>query len=202
MVPADVPCLEQGPIPHNRTTLQYMEPPTELYSVPPCDIQADWSHDEVQSPPSILLDFMYGVAVAKHWKCNHLHNMLKKRFEDDFSKVLAEHPKHPTPEDDESGVDSEPDDPKDPSWVPQKGKQKGRKPFSSDVSAGVLEAMDDVLLLSTLLKGTTPQSMAAEWEKQDKEKELHSQEHSREKVQQWLNLDVSVSAFIKCLFPE
>ena len=65
MVPAEVPRIEQGPIPYRRTTLQYIEPPTGLYIVPPLDIRADWSRDEVRPPPSILLDFMYGVAVVK-----------------------------------------------------------------------------------------------------------------------------------------
>ncbi|KAG6369590.1 hypothetical protein JVT61DRAFT_14250 [Boletus reticuloceps] len=48
--------------------------------------------------------------------------------------------------------------------------------------------MDDVLLLGMLLKGTTPQSIAAERERRREEEELRSQEQSREKVQQWLNL--------------
>ena len=38
MVPADVPWIEEGPIPHNRTTLQHMKPPMGLYTVPPCDV--------------------------------------------------------------------------------------------------------------------------------------------------------------------
>ena len=202
MVPADVPRIEQGSIPPNRTTLQYIEPPMGLYSVPPCDIQADWSRDDLPPPSPILLDFMYGAAIVKHWKCDRLGDMLEKRVKDDFSKVLTENPKCSAPEDDEPKV--QPDDPMDPDWVPSgwKGKQKRRKTFSSDASAGLLDAMDDVLLLSMLLKGTTPRSMAAEREKQNKEKKLHSQEHGAEKVRQWLDSDASVSVFIKCLFPE
>ena len=127
---------------------------------------------------------------------------LEERFKDDFSKVLAENPKRSNPEDDEFEV--EPDDPndsKDHDWVePSRGKQKGGTTFSSDLSAGLLKAMDEVILLSMLLKGTTPQSMAAEWDRRNKV--LRSQEHNREKVPQWLNLDASVSAVIKCLFPE
>jgi hypothetical protein len=180
MVSADVPWIEQGHIPYNWTTLQYMEPPMGRGFVPPWDIQADWSHADLPPPSSVLLDFMYGAAVVKHWKCNHLGHMLEKQFKDGFSKVLAEHPKCSTPKEDKSEV------------VPNDSK------VSSDASAGLLEAMDDVLLLLMLLKGTTPQLMAAEWEKQNKEKELCSREHSGEKVQQWL--DASVSAFIKCLF--
>ncbi|KAN0082980.1 hypothetical protein V8E55_008775 [Tylopilus felleus] len=131
------------------------------------------------TPPSFLLDFMYGAAIVKRWKY-------------DFSKVLAENPKRSNPEDDEFEV--EPDDPndsKDHDWVePSRGKQKGGTTFSSDLSAGLLKAMDEVILLSMLLKGTTPQSMAAEWDRRNKV--LRSQEHNREKVPQWLNLDASM----------
>ena len=185
MEPADVPWIEQSPtIPHSRTTLQYMKPFTGRGCFPQWDIRADceWSREDLPPPPSILLDFMYGAAVIKHWKCNHLDDMLEKWFKDDFSKVLTENRRCSTPEDDKPEV--QPDDPMDPNWVPSgwKGKQKGRKTFLSDASAGLLDAMDDVLLLSMLLKGTTPQLMAAEREKQNKEKKLCSQEHSAEKV--------------------
>ena len=133
-----------------------INPPMGLYCVPPTDIQADWSHDEVPLPPSILLDFMYGAAIIKHWRSNRLGNMLKIQFEADFSKVLAEkNQKSLSPEEDEPEDDI--DDSKDPEWLPpgsRKGKQKGSKMFSSDMSAGLLEAMDQVLLLSILLKGT------------------------------------------------
>ena len=42
MVPADVPRIEQGSMPDNRTTLQYMEPPTELYTALQGDVKVDW----------------------------------------------------------------------------------------------------------------------------------------------------------------
>ena len=120
MVPSDVPWIEEGPIPHNWTTLQYMKPPTGLHSVPPRDIQADWSGDKGPSPPNILLDFMYGAAVVKHRKCGHLGNMLEKWLEHDFGRVLAENPKCAFPKDDKSKVKS--DDLEDPNWIPWKGK--------------------------------------------------------------------------------
>ena len=100
---------------------------------------------------------------------------------------MAESPERALSEDEE--YEAEPDDPKDPDHPPGMGKQKGRKTFSSDASAGLLQAMDHVLLLSVFLKGATPQSMAAEQEKRKKEKELRSQVHGSEKVRQWLNSD-------------
>ena len=172
-----------------------MKPSTGLDPVPPRDVRADWSRDDIRPPPSILLDFMYGVTVVKHWKCDRLVDILEKRFQDDFRKVLAENP--PEPEDDESGEVESDDCRKSPNYVPpRKSKQKERKTFLSEARADVLKAMNHVLLLSMWIKGTTPQSTAAEWERQHKEKELRSQEHSYEKVRQWLNSDVSVSAFI------
>ncbi|KAF8433695.1 hypothetical protein L210DRAFT_3555865 [Boletus edulis BED1] len=194
MEPNDVPRVEQDSMPDNRTTLQYMveSPTTEYFSVPPCDVQADW-RDERHPPPSILLDFMYGAAVVHHWKCAHLREMLEERFRDFFQPVMAKIPEPSPPEDDEF---EERDDPKDLDYDPSKDKQKVKgkgkgkvgKILSSDASAGLLQAMDDVLLLGMLLKGTTPQSIAAERERRREGEELRSQEQSREKVQQWLNL--------------
>ncbi|KAF8434061.1 hypothetical protein L210DRAFT_3506736 [Boletus edulis BED1] len=159
MEPGDVPRVEQYPMPGNRATLQYMVPITGLDTVPPRDVQVDW-RDEVHPPPNILLDFLYGAAVVGRWKCDGLRDILEQQFQDHF------------PDEDEL---------KDPEWNPSKGKrEKTRK-------NGLLEAaMDDILMLSMLLKGKTPQSKAAEWERQRKEEELRSQEHSCEKVQQWL----------------
>jgi len=131
---------------------------------------------------------MYGAAVVKRWICHPLSDMLEKRFKDDFSKVLVEDPKRPASE---NGTESEPSNgdnkEKDPDYNPPRKKHKGR----TDASADVLNAMDTMLYLSMLLKGTTPRSMVAEWERRKEEEESRSQLHSREKVQQWLNLDAS-----------
>ncbi|KAG6373280.1 hypothetical protein JVT61DRAFT_6907 [Boletus reticuloceps] len=129
---------------------------------------------------------MYGAAVVHHWKCARLREMLEERFRDFFQPVMAKIPEPSPPQDD--GFEEQ-DDAKDLDYDPKaKQKGKGGKRFSSDASAGLLQAMDDVLLLGMLLKGTTPQSIAAERERRREEEELRSQEQSREKVQQWLNL--------------
>ncbi|KAF8436892.1 hypothetical protein L210DRAFT_3688345, partial [Boletus edulis BED1] len=59
MVPADVPRVEQGSIPDNRTTLQYMvEPTTELDFVRMRDVRADWREKVRPRPASCLTSCM------------------------------------------------------------------------------------------------------------------------------------------------
>lgn len=99
--------------------------------------------------------------------------MLEKWFKDDFSKVLAKDPRRSIPEDNESKAKT--NDPMDHNWKPWKHKREGKRTFSSDAMAGTLDAMDGVLLLSMLMRGTTPQLMAAEQEKRNEERELRSQ---------------------------
>ena len=75
------------------------------------------------------------------------------------------------------------------------------------MSTGMLQAMDDIMVLSMLLKGITPEAMAAERERQQEEAELRAQEASRVKVLEWMQSDVcspscqanSVPANTKCL---
>ena len=109
-----------------------VEPPPGLYHVLQGDVKADWS-DGANPPPSILLDFMYGAAVVKHWKCDRLREMLEQRFGGDFGKAQVENPKCSVPDDDEYEVKLDDSNySKDPNWEPSKGKRKGRKMFSSD----------------------------------------------------------------------
>ena len=50
----------------------------------------------------------------------------------------------------------------------------------------MLDAMDNVLKLSMLLKGRTPQSVAAQRERRGEEEELHVQKAGQVKSQQWI----------------
>jgi hypothetical protein len=54
------------------------------------------------------------------------------------------------------------------------------------MSGGMLDAMDNVLKLSMLLKGRTPQSVAAERERREEEEELHIQKAGQVKSQRWI----------------
>ncbi|KAK2464379.1 hypothetical protein APHAL10511_003526 [Amanita phalloides] len=62
---------------------------------------------------------------------------------------------------------------------------RGRN-HSSNMSDGMLRAMNDVLVLSMLLKGTTPELMATERQRREEVEELRAKEASRVKVQQWI----------------
>ena len=54
------------------------------------------------------------------------------------------------------------------------------------MSAGMLQAMDDIRALSMLLKGTTPDAIAAERQRQEEEEELRAREASEAKVLEWM----------------
>ena len=57
---------------------------------------------------------------------------------------------------------------------------------SSNMSDWMLHAMDNILMLSMLLKGTTPQLMATERQRWEEVEELCVKEASQVKVQQWM----------------
>jgi Skp family chaperone for outer membrane proteins len=54
------------------------------------------------------------------------------------------------------------------------------------MSDGMLRAMDDILLLSRLLKGQSLQSISEEQQRQEEEEDLRMMEASQAKVQQWM----------------
>ncbi|KAI0002169.1 hypothetical protein BJV74DRAFT_894451 [Russula compacta] len=66
--PADIPRVETGTIPASRVTMQHVTPLVGLDQVQQWDVLADWSSP--LAPPSILLDYIYGVAIIKRWAIN------------------------------------------------------------------------------------------------------------------------------------
>lgn len=69
------------------------------------------------------------------------------------------------------------------------------------MSNGMLRAMDSILALSMLLKGTTPELMAAERVKDRREeaKESRVNEASRVKVPQWLQSSPCVLSYLQAI---
>ncbi|KAF8341157.1 hypothetical protein F5887DRAFT_1062495 [Amanita rubescens] len=134
------------------------------------------------SPPStVILDFMYGVAAYRRWGSGQdIKEVMQHRFAEHY-KPIPIPPASPRSSDDDSSLES---DDLDDGGVPNR-RLRGRN-YNSKMSDGMLRAMDDVLMLSMLLKGTTPELMATERQKREEEEELRAKEASRVKVQQWM----------------
>jgi hypothetical protein len=64
------------------------------------------------------------------------------------------------------------------------------------MSDEMLRAMDEVLAISMLLKGTTPELMAAERQRQEEADELRAMEAGRVKVQQWMQSSTCVLSYL------
>ncbi|KIM90547.1 hypothetical protein PILCRDRAFT_1822 [Piloderma croceum F 1598] len=110
------------------------------------------------SPPSTaVLDFMYGVAAYRRWGTSL------------------------PPSDGDSSPESDDDNDDDKPNIQLRGRND-----TSNMSDGMLRAMDNVLTLSMLLKGTTPELIAAERQRREEAEELHAKEASRVKVQEWM----------------
>jgi hypothetical protein len=70
---------------------------------------------------------------------------------------------------------------------------------SSNMSDGMLCVMDNVLMLSMLLKGTTPELIAAERQRREEMEELHVKEASQVKVQQWMQSSPCVLSYLQAI---
>ena len=91
--PDDIPrnLIQTGdPTPLNRITLQ------ELLHDDYAEVSTDNSRDanfrgesNLQNlrPPSILLDYMYGIAAYKHWKTDDSHAMVNQYFTDNYKSI-------------------------------------------------------------------------------------------------------------------
>jgi hypothetical protein len=75
----------------------------------------------------------------------------------------------------------------------------GGRNHSSNMSNGMLRAMDNILALSMLLKGTTPELMATERQRREEAEELRANEASRVKVQQWLQSSPCVLSYLRAI---
>ncbi|KAF8138962.1 hypothetical protein EV363DRAFT_1445730 [Boletus edulis] len=89
--PADVPRVELGEPPPSRTTIQHIEPWEGWFPVPQGDVRADWAIQD--APPSILLDYMYGVAIIRCWATADIRNWLEENHETHFK--IANTPSYP-----------------------------------------------------------------------------------------------------------
>jgi hypothetical protein len=188
--PADVPVVEEDSVPSSRLTLHFLKPETSRSRTPQYDAHITEPGTGIPRPSALILDFVYGVAVYRQWGSGveDIRQVLDARFSDHFKSIppLVT----PLPNYDPS---ASPDDPKDADYVPEDNgsselddrtngdQQRGRKH-----ELNMSDAMDTVLALSMLLKGTSPEQMAAERRRREESEELRAKEASRVKVEEWM----------------
>ncbi|KAF8336220.1 hypothetical protein F5887DRAFT_1247630 [Amanita rubescens] len=174
--PADIPRVEAGPMPSSRITLHNLAPDTSLDPILQRDARITGTGTSL--PSTVILDYMYGVAAYRRWGSGQdIEEVMEQRFAEHYKSIPIP-PASPYSSDSDSF--SEPDDHNDGNRRP-----RGRN-HSTKMSDGMLRAMDKVLALSMLLKGTTPELMAAERQRREEAEELFAKEASRVKVQQWM----------------
>lgn len=168
-------------MPSSRITLHHLEPDTA--HEPMLQRDACIANTGILPPSTVILDFMYGVAAYQRWGSGQdIKGVMEQRFVELYKSI----PIPPvSPHSSDSDSSQEPDDPNDGD-IPHRHPR--RRNHTSKMSDGMLRALDNVLALSMLLKGITPESMAAERQRREEAKELRAKEASRVKVQQWMQI--------------
>jgi hypothetical protein len=158
--------------------MQHIEPPAARPLLP--DYDARMTGTGIYPPPSILLDYTYGVAAYQRWHGGQdIDQMMKDRFAEKYESIPC------PPLSDlsaESDVGSEREDPHDDC---EPNRQRSGKHRRSSMSDGMLRAMDDVLALSRFMKGITTEEIAAKRQRREEEEERRAQENGQEKVERW-----------------
>jgi hypothetical protein len=168
-------------MPPSRITLHHLEPDTSLDPILQRDARI--AGTGISPPSTIILDFTYGVAAYRRWGSGQaIKEVMQHRFDERYESIPIP-PASPHSIDDDSSPESDDLD-DDDECIPNR-RPRGRN-HSSKRSDEMFRAMDDVLLLSMLVKGTTPELVAAERQKREEAEELRAQEASRAKVQEWI----------------
>ncbi|KAF8331187.1 hypothetical protein F5887DRAFT_1274000 [Amanita rubescens] len=187
--PADIPRVEAGPMLASRITLHNLAPDTSFHPILQGDARITGTGTSL--PSTVILDYMYGVAAYRRWGSGQdIEEVMEQRFSKHY-KSIPMPPASPYSSDSDSF--SEPDDPNDGNRRPR------RRNHSAKLSDGMLRAMDKVLALSMLLKGTTPEMMAAERQRREEAEELCAKEASRVKVQQWMQSSPCVLSYLRAI---
>ena len=165
-------------MPPSRITLHHFKPDTSRSPILQWD--AHMAGTGIPPPSTLILDFMYGIAAYLRWGSGQdIEEVMRHRFTESYESISI--PPVPVPRDDDDGDDDE--------YIPNR--QPRSRNRGSKMSDGMLRAMDNVLALSMLLKGTTPQLMAAERQKQEEAEEVRVMAASCTKVQQWMQTSES-----------
>ena len=146
-------------MPPGRITLQHLKPDTSNHPIPQCDARI--AGTGISLPPNVLLDFMYGAAAYRRWgggSGDEVRRVMQQRFDNRYesNSIPTLSTAHPSGDDESSPESRGSDDDYDPD------QERNDK---SDMLDGMLSAMDSILMLSKLLKRTTPQSRTLERQK-------------------------------------
>lgn len=161
--------------------MQYLTPYGGLYPIPQCDIQPDWS--DPHAPQSILLDYVYGVAVIKLWAGDDIKQMLKDCHEDfRETPLLQKTPPSSSPSEDKTSNES--GHIADADYMPPGAGHGGRVHHMSRESE-LSHAMDDAFQFSMFIR-LPPETFTALQKRREEEAEMHSRQAGQEKVKRWL----------------
>ena len=125
------------------------------------------------TPPIILLNFMYGVAAYKRWRSPPGVGIIKAYFEEHYKSISVPRPRAPSGESESPSDEQEQEDPNDPVYVPD--------------NSSMEDAMDELDMVRMYIRGITPEEAAIRWEKRLKEEEQMAQEAGRRKVMEWID---------------
>jgi hypothetical protein len=148
----------------------------------------------IPPPSTVILDFMYGVAAYRRWGSGQdMREVMWHRFTEHYESIPILPASLPSSDGNSSPESDDLDD--DDEYKPNRRPRN----HTSNMSNGMLRAMDNVLTLSVLLKGTTPELMAAERQRREEAEELHAREASRVKVQQWMQSSPCVLSCLRAI---
>jgi hypothetical protein len=139
-------------------------------------VDANFRGTDDTTPPTVLLNFMYGVAAYKRWKSPPSVGILNAYFAEHYAEYYKTIPV-PLPQGSSGESESssnEQDDPNDPDYVPED-------------TTSMVEAMDELNMVLMYLSGITPEEAAIRREKRLEEEEQLAQEAGRGKVMEWMD---------------
>jgi hypothetical protein len=130
-------------------------------------------------PPSIILDYVYGVAAYRMWRSDkRVHDVMSTYHREQYAGIPSL--PRPSPTASMSSAEGDFDDTlADPDYVPTASLE------TASQDDGMAQAMDDLNLFLMRVNGINPQDLADKWEKQMEEEERVAQEKSRSKVMEW-----------------
>ena len=180
-------------MPPSRITLHHLQPDD---SDPIRQSDARIAGTGISPPSTVVLDFLYGVAAYRRWGSGQdIKEIMQHHFTEHYKSIPIPPASLPSSDGDSSPESDDLDD--DDKYKPNRP-PRGRN-HSSNMSDGMLRAMDNVLTLSMLLKGTTPELMATERQRREEAEELRAKEASQVKVQQWMQSSPCVLSYLRAI---